>query len=65
MRDHYKPSEQLQAVALWVGSDLDLAHRSRFLSIAMLVDKRDRLRRCDDRTPKENQLLRALNVELA
>lgn len=64
-RTQYEPSETLKACKLWHGSGLEVSYRFHMLTREMLVEKRDSLLRCDDRTRGENEVLRALTAELA
>ena len=64
MADRFYPSDRLRSCKLWKGSTLQLADKYQNLDWAMVTKRRDALRRCDDRTPEENELLAALEWEL-
>jgi hypothetical protein len=56
--------KHLQTCRLWEGSNEQISHKYGGLSSSAVLDKIKRLERCDDRTPEENEYLRALKATL-
>jgi hypothetical protein len=55
---------RLKQCKLWPGSVFELAEKYTVITSAMLREKLDSLGGCDDRTPAEDELMKALQETL-